>query len=89
MPPSPGPTPHGAPARASEPTTPQAGRARFHPLGGPGRSTHFEEAPMRRHLRTPLARWGLTALALLAVATRQPVPAITCGTLAALAWKAR
>lgn len=42
-----------------------------------------------RHLRTPLARWGLTALALLAVATRQPAPAIACGALAALAWKAR
>ncbi|WP_303049834.1 hypothetical protein [Streptomyces sp. CAI-21] len=44
---------------------------------------------MRRHLRTPLARWGLTALAAIAVATRQPVPAIACGALAALAWKAR
>ncbi|MGW4972634.1 hypothetical protein ACWEP3_22140 [Streptomyces albidoflavus] len=44
---------------------------------------------MRRHLRSPLARWGLTALALLAVATRQTVPAIACGVLAALAWKAR
>ncbi|MFI7656043.1 hypothetical protein ACIBX9_25520 [Streptomyces albidoflavus] len=42
-----------------------------------------------RHLRAPLARWGLTVLAMLAVATRQPIPAITCGVLAALAWKAR
>ncbi|WP_277992711.1 hypothetical protein [Streptomyces sp. BRB081] len=44
---------------------------------------------MRRHLRTSLARWGLTALALLAVATRQPAPALVCAALAALAWKAR
>lgn len=42
-----------------------------------------------RHLRSPLARWGLTGLALLAVATRQPVPAIACAAFAALAWKAR
>ncbi|MFD5027021.1 hypothetical protein [Streptomyces sp. NPDC058373] len=40
-------------------------------------------------LRGPLARWGFTALAALAVVTRQPIPAIACGTLAALAWKAR
>ncbi|MFD6375372.1 hypothetical protein [Streptomyces sp. KR2] len=44
---------------------------------------------MRRHLRAPLARWGLAALALLAVATRQPIPALVCAALAALAWKAR
>ncbi|MFJ3563283.1 hypothetical protein [Streptomyces diastaticus] len=44
---------------------------------------------MRRHLGSPLARWGLTALAALAVATRQPIPALACGILAALAWKAR
>ncbi|MFF5615391.1 hypothetical protein ACFY7B_20960 [Streptomyces albidoflavus] len=42
-----------------------------------------------KQLRSPLARWGLTALALLAVATRQLAPAIACGVLAALAWKAR
>ncbi|MFE1125887.1 hypothetical protein ACFW6R_04475 [Streptomyces albidoflavus] len=42
-----------------------------------------------RHLRSPLARWGLTSLALLAVATRQPIPALVCAALAALAWKAR
>ena len=39
-------------------------------------------------LGTPLARWGFTTLALLAVATGQPVPAFVCATLAALAWKA-
>ncbi|WP_255254154.1 hypothetical protein [Streptomyces albidoflavus] len=42
-----------------------------------------------RHRRSRLAGWGLTTLALRAGATRQPIPAIACGALAALAWKAR
>ncbi|MEV8418187.1 hypothetical protein AB0P45_32000 [Streptomyces niveus] len=40
-------------------------------------------------LNTPLARWGFTALAGLALATGQTVRALVCATLAALAWKAR
>ncbi|WP_406324456.1 hypothetical protein [Streptomyces niveus] len=46
--------------------------------------------PRRRPaLNSPLARWGFTVLAGLAVATGQPIPAFVCATLAALAWKAR
>ncbi|WP_405611309.1 hypothetical protein [Streptomyces sp. NBC_01508] len=39
-------------------------------------------------LTTPLARWGFTVLAGLAVATGQPVPALLCAALAYTAWKA-
>lgn len=43
---------------------------------------------IRRELRQPLARWGFTTLALLALTTGQLYPALVAGTIAALAWKA-
>jgi hypothetical protein len=44
---------------------------------------------MRRQFRTPLARWGFTVLALLAIATAQPGPALVTAVLALYAWKIR
>lgn len=44
---------------------------------------------MRRHFRSPLARWGFTALALLALATGQPVPFLVAAVLAAYSWRVR
>ena len=44
---------------------------------------------MRRHFRTPLARWGFTALALFAAATDQFVPYLFCAALAFYAWRVR
>ncbi|MBW1603414.1 hypothetical protein JJV70_15140 [Streptomyces sp. JJ66] len=43
---------------------------------------------MHRHLRGPLARHGFTALAVLAAATGQYLPALICAAIAAHAWKA-
>jgi hypothetical protein len=40
-------------------------------------------------LDTPLARWGFTALAALAVLTGHAAPALFAGALAAAAWTAR
>lgn len=42
---------------------------------------------MRRHLRSPLARWGFTALALLAAVTGQLGPAAFAAAIAAYAWR--
>lgn len=44
---------------------------------------------MRRHFRSPLARWGFTALAVLAIGTAQPGPFLVAAALAAYAWKIR
>lgn len=44
---------------------------------------------MRRHFRSPLARYGFTALALLALATGQPGPALVTAVLAAYSWRVR
>ncbi|MFF7130372.1 hypothetical protein [Streptomyces sp. NPDC008240] len=42
---------------------------------------------MRRPFRSPLARWGFTACALLAATTGQPWPAILSAALAYYAWR--
>lgn len=44
---------------------------------------------MRRHFRSPLARWGFTTLAVLAIATAQPGPFLVTAALAAYAWRSR
>ena len=44
---------------------------------------------MRRHFRSPLARYGFTALALLALATGQPGPFLVTAVLAAYSWHVR
>ncbi|MEV6504818.1 hypothetical protein AB0M61_01685 [Streptomyces sp. NPDC051642] len=44
---------------------------------------------MRRHFRSPLARYGFTTLAVLAAATGQLGPAVFAGALAYYAWKVR
>jgi hypothetical protein len=44
---------------------------------------------MRRHFRSPLARWGFTVLAVLAIATAQPGPFLVATVLAAYAWRVR
>jgi hypothetical protein len=44
---------------------------------------------VRRTFRTPLARWGFTACALLALLTQQTGPFIVTAALAAYAWKTR
>ncbi|MGW5477674.1 hypothetical protein [Streptomyces sp. NPDC004008] len=44
---------------------------------------------MRRHFQSPLARWGFSALAVLAIATAQPGPFLACTVLALYAWKIR
>lgn len=44
---------------------------------------------MRRHFRSPLARWGFTTLAALALATAQPGPFLVTAALAAYSWRAR
>ncbi|HEX5566082.1 MAG TPA: hypothetical protein VFY14_03950 [Streptomyces sp.] len=55
----------------------------------PHRSPPWWRRTLDHHLGTPLAHWGLTALAVLAVATGQIAPAAITGALAALAWKTR
>lgn len=48
---------------------------------------------MKRHARrvlgTPLARWGFTALAILAVTQAMAITALLCGAVAYQAWEAR
>lgn len=44
---------------------------------------------MRRTFSSPLARWGFTALALLALATAQTGPFIATAVLAAYSWRSR
>ncbi|MFF7142282.1 hypothetical protein ACFZB5_13670 [Streptomyces nodosus] len=44
---------------------------------------------MRRHFRSPLARYGFTVLAVLALATAQTGPALVCTALAIHAWRHR
>lgn len=44
---------------------------------------------MRRTFRSPLARWGFTVLAAVAVLTAQPGPFLVCAALAAYAWRSR
>lgn len=38
-------------------------------------------------LRTPLARWGFTVLAVFALCTDQPIPFLACAVIALYAWK--
>jgi hypothetical protein len=45
---------------------------------------------MTRHLRRqPLARWGFTTLAVLALGAGQIIPSIVCGLIAGYAWHHR
>ncbi|MCF2130142.1 hypothetical protein L1I79_27470 [Strepomyces sp. STD 3.1] len=44
---------------------------------------------MRRHFTSPLARYGFTALAGVAVLTAQPGPFLVTTALAAYAWRCR
>lgn len=45
---------------------------------------------MRRNiLRTPLARWGFSVLAVFSYANDLFVPAVVCGVVALCAWKIR
>lgn len=48
---------------------------------------------MKRHVRrvlgTPLARWGFTALAIVALTQAMAIPALVCGAVAYQAWEAR
>ncbi|MGW2170391.1 hypothetical protein ACWC1C_07645 [Streptomyces sp. NPDC001705] len=44
---------------------------------------------MSRHFASPLARWGFTALAGVAVLTAQPGPFLVTAALAAYAWRCR
>lgn len=46
-------------------------------------------SPILATLRTPLARWGFTALAFLALATAQTGPFLATTALAAYAWRNR
>lgn len=46
-------------------------------------------SPLVTTLRTPLARWGFTALAVLALATAQTGPFLVTAALAAYAWRNR
>lgn len=43
---------------------------------------------LRHDLRSPLARYVLTALTLLAICSGQTIPALIVGAAAAYAWKA-
>jgi len=44
---------------------------------------------MRRHFRTPLARYGFTVCAAVALLTNQPAPFLFSAALAAYAWRIR
>ncbi|MFJ6566243.1 hypothetical protein ACIQNU_02395 [Streptomyces sp. NPDC091292] len=44
---------------------------------------------MRPSFTSPLARWGFTTLAALAIATAQPGPTLVCTVLALYSWKVR
>jgi hypothetical protein len=44
---------------------------------------------MRHLFRRPLARWGFSTCAVLALATQQTVPFLVTAALAAYAWKTR
>ena len=44
---------------------------------------------MRRHFRSPLARWGFTVCAAVALLTAQPGPFLVTAVLATYAWKNR
>lgn len=44
---------------------------------------------MHRRFRAPLARYGFTALALLALANGLILPAVVCAAIALYAWKTR
>lgn len=45
--------------------------------------------PMRRHFASPLARWGFTVCAAVALMTAQPGPFLVTTVLAAYAWRCR
>jgi hypothetical protein len=44
---------------------------------------------MRRHFQTPLARYGFTVCAAVALLTDQPAPFLVSAVIAAYAWKIR
>lgn len=44
---------------------------------------------MRRHFRPPLARWGFTVCAAVALLTNQPGPFLVSAVAAAYAWRNR
>lgn len=44
---------------------------------------------MSRHFARPLARWGFTVCAVVAVLTAQPGPFLVTAALAAYAWRCR
>jgi hypothetical protein len=44
---------------------------------------------MRRHFQTPLARYGFTVCAAVALLTNQPLPFLVSAAVAAYAWKIR
>jgi hypothetical protein len=44
---------------------------------------------VNRHLRSPLARWGFTLCAVVALATAQPGPFLVTTALAAYAWRSK
>ena len=43
----------------------------------------------RLNLTSPLGRWGFTLLAILAITTGQPIPAVICTSIALYAWNTR
>jgi hypothetical protein len=44
---------------------------------------------VNRHFRSPLARWGFTVCAVVALATAQPGPFLVTTALAAYAWRCK
>jgi hypothetical protein len=42
-----------------------------------------------RHFRSPLARWGFSVCAVVALATAQPGPFLVCTAIAAYAWRCK
>lgn len=44
---------------------------------------------MKHIFRTPLARWGFTVCAVVAIATAQPGPFLVTAALATYAWRCR
>lgn len=53
------------------------------------RSQIRAHSPLARTMRTPLARWGFTVLALFAATNQLAWPALACTAFAVYAWKHR
>ncbi|MEH0417843.1 hypothetical protein [Streptomyces sp. B21-083] len=51
--------------------------------------TRRRSIAQRLAMHTPLARWGFTVLAVIALATAQTGPFLACAVLAAYAWRCR